>query len=220
MAFSIKALLLLSGAALLATACGNDPKAANEANFEAALNAHYAQMKQCIRVGSAPNAEGVIQEFRTDGRLQDKQLLFYNGLVDLGLLDAVTYQKDTKNFSGQVTGKADWVGYKFSEDGKDFLRPVEMDTGAFSTGARQLCYGTPQVVEIVSFTEPAEALGVKVSSVQYTYKLVDLAPWVSDPTLTDQFEWLSERVSNPSIAKDDDLVLSNDGWVHNSALKQ
>jgi len=138
----------------------------------------------------------------------------------LGLLDAVSYQKDTKNFSGQVTGKADWVGYKFSEDGKDFLRPVEMDTGAFSTGARQLCYGTPQVVEIVSFTEPAEALGVKVSSVQYTYKLVDLAPWVSDPTLTDQFEWLSERVSNPSIAKDDDLVLSNDGWVHNSALKQ
>ena len=220
MTFSIKAVFLLSGAALLVTGCGNDSKAANEDNFEATLNAHYAQMKQCIRVGSAPNAEGVIQEFRTDGRLQDKQLLFYNGLVDLGLLDAVTYQKDTKNFSGQVTGKADWVGYKFSEDGKDFLRPVEMDTGAFSTGARQLCYGTPQVVEIVSFTEPAEALGVKVSSVQYTYKLVDLAPWVSDPTLTDQFEWLSERVSNPSIAKDDDLVLSNDGWVHNSALKQ
>lgn len=220
MTFSIKAVLLFSGAALLVTACGNDPKAANEANFEAALNAHYAQMKQCIRVGSAPNADGIIQEFRTDGRVQDKQLSFYNGLVDLGLLDAVSYQKDTKNFSGQVTGKADWIGYKFSEDGKDFLRPVEMDTGAFSTGARQLCYGTPQVVEIVSFTEPAEALGVKVSSVQYTYKLVDLATWVSDPTLTDQFEWLSERVSNPSIAKDDDLVLSNNGWVHNSALKQ
>jgi len=72
MTFSIKALLLLSGAALLVTACGTDPKAANEANFEAALNAHYAQMKQCLRVGSEPNAEGIIQEFRTDGRVQDK----------------------------------------------------------------------------------------------------------------------------------------------------
>jgi len=154
MTFSIKALLLLSGAALLVTACGNDPKAASEANFEAALNAHYAQMKQCIRVGSAPNADGIIQEFRTDGRVQDKQLSFYNGLVELGLLDAVSYQKDTKNFSGQVTGKADWVGYKFSEKGKIFLRPAALATGAFSTGARQLCYGTPQVVEIVSFTEP------------------------------------------------------------------
>lgn len=220
MTLSIKALLLLSGAALLVTACGNDPKAANEANFEAALNAHYAQMKQCIRVGSAPNVDGIIQEFRTDGRVQDKQLSFYNGLVDLALLDAVSYQKDTKNFSGQVTGKADWVGYKFSESGKAFLRPAELDRGALSTGARQLCYGTPQVVEIVSYTEPAEAMGVKVSSVQYTYKLVDIAPWVSEPAISKQYEWLPERISNPKIEKNDDLVLTNDGWVHHSALKQ
>jgi len=220
MTFSIKAGFLMSGATLLVTACGNDPKAANEENFEAGLNAHYAQMKQCVRVGSAPNADGIIQEFRTDGRVQDKQLAFYNGLVDLGLLDAVGYQKDMKNFSGQVTGKADWVGYKFSAKGKTFLRPAELDRGAFSTGARQLCYGTPQVVEIVSFTEPTEAMGVKVSSVKYTYKLIGIAPWASDPALSKQYEWLPERISNPSIAKDDDLVLTNDGWVHNSALKR
>ena len=220
MTFSIKALLLLSGAALLLTACGNDPKAANEANFEEALNAHYAQMKQCVRVGSAPNAEGIIQEFRTDGGVQDKQLSFYNGLVALGLLEAVSYQKDTKNFSGQVTGKADWIGYKFSENGKTFLRPAELNKGAFSTGARQLCYGTPQVVEIINFTEPAEAMGVKVSSVQYTYKLVDIAQWASDPAISKQYEWLPERISNPSIAKDDDLVLTNNGWAHHSVLKR
>jgi hypothetical protein len=220
MTFSIKAILLLSGAAFFVTACGNDPKAANEANFEAALNAYYAQMKQCIRVGSAPNADGIIQQFRTDGRVQDKQLSFYNGLVDLGLLDAVSYQKDTKNFSGQVTGKVAWVGYKFSEKGKTFLRPAELDAGAFSTGARQLCYGTPQVVNIVGFTEPAEAMGVKVSSVQYTYKLVDVAPWANGPALSKQYEWLPERISNPSIAKDDDLVLTNNGWAHHSVLKR
>ncbi|WP_026941495.1 hypothetical protein [Hellea balneolensis] len=220
MTFSIKALLLLSGAALLVTACGNDPKAANEASFEAALNAHYAQMKQCVRVGSAPNADGIIQEFRTDGRVQDKQLSFYNGLVDLGLLDAVSYQKETKNFSGQVTGKADWVGYKFSDNGKTFLRPVALETGAFSTGARQLCYGTPQVVEIVGFTESAEVMGVKVSNVQYTYKLVDIAPWATDPALSKQHEWLPERLSNQRIYKDDDLVLTNNGWAYHSHLKK
>ena len=219
MTFSIKAVFLFSGAALFVTACGNDPKAANEANFEAALNAHYAQMKQCIRVASAPNAEGIIQEFRTSGGVQDKQLSFYNGLVDLGLLDAVSYQKDTKNFSGQVTGKADWVGYKFSENGKTYLRPAALETGAFSTGARQLCYGTPQVVEIVSFTEPAEAMGVKVSSVQYTYKLVDVAPWANEPALSKQYEWLPERISAGQIAKDDDLVLTDNGWTHHSVLK-
>jgi len=48
MTFSIKVVFLLSGAALLVTGCGNDPKAANEANFESALNAHYAQMKTFV----------------------------------------------------------------------------------------------------------------------------------------------------------------------------
>ena len=86
-----KAVLLLSGAAIL-SACGDDPKAANKANFEKALNAYYAQMKQCVKSGSKPNSDGIIQEFRTDGSVQDKQLPFYNGLVSLGLLEAVTYQ--------------------------------------------------------------------------------------------------------------------------------
>lgn len=218
MSNSIKAILLLSGAALL-PACGNDTQAANDANFEQALNAHYAQMKQCVKIGSKPNADGIIQEFRTDGSMQDKQLPFYNGLVNLGLVEAVTYQKDTKNFSGQVTGKADWVGYKFSDRGQTFLRPAELDKGAFSTGARQLCYATPQVVEIINFTEPAEALGVKVSNVQYSYTLVDIAPWANDSALTKQFDWLSERISSDNILKDDDLVLTNNGWVHHSVLK-
>jgi hypothetical protein len=218
MNYSIKTILLLSGAAIL-SACGDDPKAANKANFKKALNAHYAQMKQCVKVGSKPNSDGIIQEFRTDDTVKDKQLIFYNGLLSLGLLEAVTYQKDTKNFSGQVTGKADWVGYKFSNKGKTYLRPAELENGAFSTGARQLCYGTPQVVEIVNFTAPAEAMGVKVSNVQYTYRLVDVAPWASDPALTNQFEWLGERVSNKGISKDDDLVLNNNGWVHRSVFK-
>lgn len=213
-----KAILILSGAALL-SACGNDSKAANNANFEKALNAYYAQMKQCVKIGSKSNSDGIIQEFRTDGSVQDEQLPFYNGLASLGLLEAVTYQKDTKNFSGQVTGKADWVGYKFSNKGESFLRPSSLEKGAFRTGARQLCYGTPQVVEIVNFTEPAEAMGAKVSNVQYTYRLVDVAPWASDPALTNQFEWLTERISSDSITKDDDLVLTDNGWAHHSVLK-
>ena len=213
-----KAILLLSGAALL-PACGDDPKAANKANFEKALNAHYAQMKQCVKVGSKPNSDGIIQEFKTDGSVLDKQLPFYNGLVTLGLLESVIYQKDTKSFSGQVTGKAEWVGYKLSEEGESYLRPIGLDSGPFSTGARQLCYGTPQVVEIINFTEPAEMMGVKVSSVQYTYRLIDVAPWATDPAVTNQFEWLPERISSGSITKNDDMVLNNNGWVHYSVFK-
>lgn len=215
-----KALLLLSVAAVLAASCGADPMAASEANFEKALNAHYALKKECIRVGSQPNDEGVIQEFQIDRSRQDKQLPFYNGLMDLGLLETVTYQKDVKTFSGQVTGKSDWVGFKISDKGKSFQRPAEFDKEFFSTGAPQLCYGTPRVVAVINFTEPAEVMGLKASSVQYTYKLVDLAPWASSAILQTRFKWLPERLENKAIEKDDDLVLTNNGWVHHSEIPQ
>jgi len=140
--------------------------------------------------------------------------------MDLGLLETVTYQKDLKTFSGQITGKSDWVGYKFSDKGKSFLRPAEFDKGFFSTGTPQLCYGTPQIVAIKNFTEPAEVMDVKASSVEYTYKLVDVAPWASAPILPTRFKWLPERLSNQAIEQDDDLVLTNNGWVHHSEFKQ
>lgn len=212
-----KAILLLSAAALILSACGNDPKGASEANFEKALNAHHAKKKECFRVGSEPNDEGIIQEFKTDGRAQDKQLELYTSLQNSGLLETVTYQKDTKNFSGQVTGKSSWVGFKFSDEGKSYLRPE--GNGFFSTGAPQLCYGTPQVVDIINFTEPAEIMGVKASTVQYTFKLVDLAPWANDQIISTRYKWLAERISNQAIEKDDDMVLTNNGWVHQSVLK-
>ncbi len=217
--FKQKAILLLSAAVIL-SACGNDPKAANEANFEKALNAHFSKMKQCFGIGSEPNSKGIIQEFRTSGKFQDKQLPFYNGLSDLGILEAVTYQKDTKSFSGQVTGKSDWIGFKVSDEGKSYLRPAEFDKGFFSTGTPQLCYGTPQVVEITNFTEPAEVMGVKASTVQYTYKLEDVAPWANAPIIPTRFKWMPERLSNQAIEKDDDMVLTNNGWVHHSEFKQ
>jgi len=200
--------------------CGDDPNAANEANFKAALNAHYAKMKQCVAIGGEPNDAGVIQEFRAGGSIQDKQLPFYNGLAGLGLLETVSYQKDERNFSGDVKGKVDWIGFKFTDAGKTYLRPAELDKGVFSTGVPQLCYGTPQIVAITNFTDPAEVTGVKATTVQYTYKLVDTAPWANSPVVQERFKWVRERISDQSIEKDDDLVLTNNGWVHHSEFKQ
>ena len=215
---------LLLGTALTLSACGNDPKTANAANFEAALNAHYAVMKQCIRIGSKPNDDGIIQEYKLDAQAQSgtrgPEISFYNGLVDLGLLEAVSYQRDELGFSGQVTGKANWVGYKFSEKGKSYLRPENLDKGAFSTGAPLLCYGARQVVEITNFTEPADVMGVKASTVQYTYKIVDVAPWAKTPAFSSRYDWLPERLTNQAIEGDDDMVLTNNGWVHHSTFKQ
>jgi len=197
---------LLSGAVFILSGCGSDQNAAGKANFEAALNAHYSKVKQCLAIGGEPNAEGIIQEFKTGGAVQNNQLSFYNGMTSLGLLDAVTYQKDTRNFSGEVSGKSNWIGFKFSDEGK-------------RSGAPQLCYGTPQVVEITGFTEPAESMGVKASNVQYTYKLVDIASWATEPVVMGQYPMLSQQLANKSIEKNDDMVLMSKGWVHHTTIQ-
>jgi len=72
----LKTVMLLSGATMLLASCGSDPNAASEANFEKALNAHYASMKECLQVGSKPNDAGIIQEFQTDRSIQDNSFLF------------------------------------------------------------------------------------------------------------------------------------------------
>ena len=167
----------------------------------------------CIR--DRPNAEGIIQEFKTGGAVQDNQLSFYNGMTNLGLLDAVTYQKGTRNFSGEVSGKSDWIGFKFSDEGQKYLKESD---DRLSSGAPQLCYGTPQVVEITGFTGPAESMGVKASNVQYTYKLVDIASWATDSVVTAHYPMLSQQLANMSIEKDDDVVLTSEGWVHHSTI--
>ena len=207
---------LLSGAAFILSGCGSDQNAASKANFEAALNAHYSKVKQCLTIGGEPNVEGIIQEFKTGSAVQNNQLSFYNGMTNLGLLDAVTYQKDTRNFSGEVSGKSDWIGFKFTKEGKTYLK---VTGDRLSSGESQLCYGTPQVVMIKGFTEPVESMGVKASNVQYTYKLVDIAPWASDPVVTGQYPMLSQQVANKSIEKDDDMVLTSDGWVHHTTIQ-
>lgn len=210
--------LLALGTALILAACGNDSKSANKMNFENILNAHHIKMKQCVEIGDEPNSDGFIQEFRVNGPVQEEQLPFYEGLVRLGLLEMASYKKEIKTFSGQVAGDADWIGFKFSDLASTYLRPVSLSDRLSGSGARQLCYATPKVVRIANFSEPAEVMGVRASNVQYTYRLVDIAPWAIDPIVAEQFDWLPERLSNQNIQTDDDLVLTVNGWVHVSVL--
>ena len=62
-------------------------------------------------------------------------------------------------------------------------------------------------------------MGVKVSNVQYTYKLVDIASWATEPVVMGQYPMLSQQLANKSIEKDDDMVLTNEGWAHHSKAK-
>ena len=215
-----KAILLLAAGALVLAGCGNDRKAANEANFKLGLNTHFAKMKECVNVGSEPNEAGIIQEFRTDGRgFGAKKQPTYVTLKNAGLLKTVEYLKEEPTFSGGTSESIKYVGYKFSDKGLSFLRPPELDAGFFSTGTPKLCYATAQVIDVTNFTEPSDVMGVKASNVKFTYKLVDVADWISIPEVDALYKGLADKIAATSLEDDEDMVLTNNGWMHHSEVK-
>ena len=209
---------LLVSVVIVLSACGADPTDARKANFKTALNAHLSKMKECVQVGGKPDEQGFIETFRTDGLgFGADQKGFYDALAEEGLLETSQFKKEELNFS--KTQMVNYVGYKFTREGQTYLRPDEYNIGFFAAGISQLCYGTAEVIEISNFTTPAESLGVKSTSVTYTYHLIDIAPWVKTLALAEKYDWISGRIAGDQLEGEEDLVLTNNGWVHHSVYE-
>lgn len=214
----IKAILLMAGTAMALVGCGSDPRDASIANFKAALNAHLSKVRECVQVGSKPDEGGVIASFRADGLGYgaDQKGLF-EALVAEGLLETTQFQKEERNFS--KTHMMEYVGYRFTIVGKSYLRPDAYNNGFIAAGIPQLCYGTAEVIEVTNFTEPAQRGAVKASSVEYTYHLINIAPWVNNAALAEKYNWVSGRIAADQLQGEEDLVLTDNGWLHHSAFE-
>ena len=210
-----KATLFITGVGVMMPACGDTSQTANEANFKAALNAHFAKMKECYGVGFGVDDQGFVGTFHAEGRdWTAKKREQFEYLEALEVLEAVTFQKSEEEgvLNPGTTNTVDYVGYKFTAMGAQYVRPAELDAGSVQAGIPQLCYGTKQVVDVLNFTEPVAIAGVKASNVKFTYKLVDIAPWVHSPSL--------KARANNILEDSEDLVLTNKGWIHHKGMTQ
>ncbi len=209
-----KATLLIMGATMMMTACSDTSQIANEANFKAALNAHFSKMKECSGVGTGMDDQGFLRTFHAEGRdWTAKERERFEALEKVGVLEAVSFTKTEKSvLNPGTTNIVDYVGYKFSAMGTQYVRPAELDAGSVQSGIPQLCYAAMQVVDVLNFTEPVAVSGVKASKVKFTYKLVDIAPWADSPALKARGKNILEG--------SEDLVLTNNGWVHHKDMTQ
>lgn len=209
-----KATLFITGVAIMLPACGDRSQTANEVNFKAALNAHFSKMKECSGVGTGVDDQGFLGTFHAEGRdWTANERERFEALEEIGVLEAVRFQKTEKSvLNPGTTDIVDYVGYKFSAMGTQYVRPGELDAGGVQAGIPQLCYGTMQVVEVLNFTEPVAVAGVKASNVKFTYKLVDIAPWADSPAL--------EASANNIFEGSENLVLTNNGWMHHKDMDQ
>jgi len=216
MTYLNRKVIYLMSAVLVMTACGSDVNAPSEESFKSALSQHYTKMRECFSIGNEPNEDGLIYTHRADGTgLAAQDIQAYQALLSVGILETVSFKQDERSFSGTVVGQADYIGYKISKSGETYLRPKELDT-ALSTGAPQLCFATRKILEITNFTTPSEGSGVTATNVTFTYTLDEIPAWTQNPKIKEVYKSFSGGISQKTLEDNQDLILTNNGWVHHS----
>ena len=197
-----RTIMFICAAALaLLTACDDPPKA-DDSNFEKTLQGYYDSHPVCAAI---PLTFPV--DLRSDGDAARKRQL--EPLVVAGLIAVTTIQKNELAASGQ--GQAtDYLHYAPTAAGEKVVRK-----GADGfLGGTDICFARRKVVKIESFTEPADAAGVKVSRVTYDYELKDVEPWATGPDIAGAFPQIATLLAKPGNQATDVLVQTDNGWKH------
>ena len=194
--------LVVCTAALLLLAACDDSQKADKLGFEEVLQDYYDLYPVCAAI-----ALTFPLELRSDGDAARRRQL--EPLVAAGLISVTTIQKNEPPASGQ--GQAvDYLRYAPSAAGEKVVRK-----GANSfLGGTNICFARRKVVEIESFTEPADAAGVKISRVTYDYELKNVESWATGPEIAAAFPQIATALANPSNQATDVLVHMDKGWKH------
>lgn len=217
-------------ATTVALAGCSDPKAASEGNFEAAINGWIANDPPCLTIprSMVTPAEATEDTFpryvdATPGRSaiaeknRQTQLAAFDALVDAGLM--TVENRTIRVRHGLFDDQRDLPvrAYSLSEEGRSAIS-VNSERTTLIRASERFCYGVPTVADIVQFTEPADAMGFKASQVTYRYQLRDLPSWASNEKMLAAFPQLV-RDTAESLEGRTAVVLTNDGWVHQRAVR-
>lgn len=217
--------------ALAVSGC-SDTKTASKDNFKTAINAYIETQQPCLRIppsierpegANSPDFPRYVSNLpiatvsQQQGR--ERERAPFDALVEAGLLSVAdtTIKVRSGIFAGDVKDVA-VRAYDLTPAGREAISEVGART-AITRPEQRFCYGKPTVDEVVSFTEHADVMGVKASQVTYRYHLADLPAWATHPTMLDAFAQL-KRDTAPSIEAKAAVILTNDGWIHERAVKR
>ena len=222
-----RSMSVLVPAALLVAGC-SDPKAATKANFEAVINAYAEQHPSCFTLPRGDVADGGAGEtqFPLNVEVTPRVLEFtrqinpgrleqFEALVSAGLLkmDSRRLPKPAAFGASAETAAVHVRSYSLTNEGTAALEKAdERDDAFLGSRAPRLCFGTPVVDEVVRFTEPADAMGAKVSMVAYTYHLKNVPAWALVDRMRKAFPELESSAAKGQEATAH-LALTNEGWI-------
>ncbi|EHJ6332938.1 hypothetical protein ABZO83_004256 [Escherichia coli] len=191
----------------------DSPKDANKQNFEKAINTRLE--KECITISplgifdskpypvqvAVAQANRYTSQERAD-EINSRQFSALDVLVKADLLtvkntlvdDVIGFTKTGKKVPGRE--------YALTDEGKKYLKSPERP---------DFCVGHYKVDEIVDFTEPGDAMGMKITQVNYTFSPTSIAEWAKRDDVRAAFLGLESDLKEKQT-KRITLVLKNDGW--------
>jgi hypothetical protein len=198
----------MSSLALLLAACGS-PKDANKSNFGKAIQAYLdTQNGLC----AALPAKGTPFSLPKQNFFGEENQKHADALVDAGLLT----KRDTEMKAGFGNKMDPATEYQITETGKKYLRAKAADTWAQQDA---FCTGKYTAVEVDNFTEPSDIRGVKVSQVNFHYKVEGAADWAKSESIRANYKNIADQ-SQGDIQGKAVLILTNDGWMHERLFKR
>lgn len=201
-------IVAISSLALTLAACGS-AKDANKSNFSKAIQAYLDTQKGlCAAIPGKGFPFTVANQDMLGGQSKKRA----DALVDAGLLT----KRDTevKAMFGNKMDPA--TEYQITDTGKKFLVANGANTMA---GQNAFCTGKYTVVEVSNFTEPSDMMGVKLSQVNYRYKVEGADDWAKSEGMRANYKNFAEQTQGDIQGKAA-VILTNEGWMHERLFKR
>lgn len=201
-------LVAMSSVVLAVAACSN-AKDANKSNFGKAIQAYLDKQNGLCAAIPAKGLPFTLANQDMLGQLNKKRA---DALVDAGLLT----KRDTevKAMFGDKMEPA--TEYQITDAGKKYLVAKGADTMVQQDA---FCTGAYAIVEVDNFTEPSDMMGVKVSQVNFRYKVKDPADWTKTESLRATYKNIADQAQG-DIQSKAAVILTNDGWMHERLFKR
>jgi len=226
----MRSVVVLAAVAALVAGC-SDPKAASKKNFETVINDWISKNPPCLSLpysgvraaDSAADAgvfplyvEAAVSDHPVRLENQKKAAAPFEALEVAGLLKAEPAEITQSGFFAGPQPKLAVVAYTLTPEGE---KAFSAKGNSRMMADPSFCYGEPSVKEIVRFTEPGDMMGMTVSQVEYTYQLKNMPEWAKSKPMQAAFPQLA-RDNADTLEDKDAVVLMNEGWVHERAMKR
>lgn len=200
---------------LAVSACGTDPREPSNETFARVIQEDLAARPACILVGAPLPWSFPITQRPENGGWKDEEELAYtagprDALVEVGLIRAA----GDSVYSADRYGRYVKRRYELTPAGRDAYR-AQVSTPI--DGVRPgFCGGERRLIEVARYTEPTDLAGMRLTEVQYTYRIENPAPWLRHAGVQKHFAVRLGRdvaaLEAPQEARMS-LVLMSDGWA-------